>query len=104
MKEKELNSEKNANVFIVDWSHESKYIYFSTSGAKVELVANDLFHILKYLCKELKLKSNQVQLIGQGLGPQISGIVGKKMADDGLKISRSISMSNQISHQMMNNK
>lgn len=67
------------NIFSVDWGDGASSLNYYTSRHRIGDVANVLSRFIEFIVKELKIKTNNIQLIGHSLGAHICGLTAKEL-------------------------
>ncbi|XP_001949067.2 pancreatic lipase-related protein 2 isoform X1 [Acyrthosiphon pisum] len=73
------------NVICVDWMQFSFDIMYSSAKINVKYIGYDIAKVLNILSNDMSVGSENIHLIGHGLGAHIVGYTGKKLSG---KISR----------------
>ncbi|XP_060837208.1 pancreatic lipase-related protein 2-like [Rhopalosiphum padi] len=67
------------NVICVDWMQLSFYLKYASAKIDVKYIGYDIAKVLKILTNNMKVGSENIHLIGHGLGAHIVGYTGKKL-------------------------
>jgi len=73
------------NVICVDWMQFSFDIMYASAKINVKYIGYDIAKVLNILSNDMSVGSENIHLIGHGLGAHIVGYTGKKLSG---KISR----------------